>query len=197
MMAHASEATTKSSQLSGTSADRLPPENTRHWLPGHKAAIVAAVASGSIGVAEVCRRYLLTPEELLSWKRTFDEHGITGLHAKRPGERRREERREVEEPAVVRVHDACLDCLIKDVSAAGARLEFGRVVLLPASFELECASSGRSVLASTIWQRERLMGVRFETSAGPDDAAMFRPGFGLLGRDAGEAISQVFGPPAP
>jgi transposase-like protein len=61
----------------------LPPANTKRWVVRRKAAVLAAIRSGAITVEEACRRYGLTEEELLSWQRAFDAHGLSGLRATR------------------------------------------------------------------------------------------------------------------
>ena len=48
-----------------------------------KAAVVAAVRSGGITIEEACRAYQLSEEELLSWERAFEIHGLAGLRATR------------------------------------------------------------------------------------------------------------------
>jgi transposase-like protein len=68
----------------------LPPPNTKRWVVRRKAAILAAVRSGEITIEEACRRYGLSEEELLSWRRAFESHGLPGLRATRlPPYRRR------------------------------------------------------------------------------------------------------------
>jgi transposase-like protein len=61
----------------------LPPPNTKRWVVRRKAAVVAAVRSGTITIEEACRRYGLSEEEFLSWQRAFDAHGLPGLRATR------------------------------------------------------------------------------------------------------------------
>jgi transposase-like protein len=61
----------------------LPPPNTQRWVARRKAAVVAAVRSGTITMEEALRRYQLTEEEFLSWKRAFEAHGLAGLRATR------------------------------------------------------------------------------------------------------------------
>jgi hypothetical protein len=46
-----------------------------------KAAVVAAVRQGMITREEACRRYELSEEELASWQRAFEAHGVNGLRA--------------------------------------------------------------------------------------------------------------------
>jgi Protein of unknown function (DUF1153) len=48
-----------------------------------KAAVVAAVRSGTISMEEALRRYELTDEEFLSWQRAFEADGLSGLRATR------------------------------------------------------------------------------------------------------------------
>jgi len=61
----------------------LPPPNTQRWVVRRKAAVVAAVRSGTITIEEVLRRYQLTEEEFLSWQRALEAHGLAGLRATR------------------------------------------------------------------------------------------------------------------
>jgi hypothetical protein len=50
----------------------LQPPNTQKWVARRKAAVVAAVRSGTITIEQALRRYQLTEEEFLSWRRAFD-----------------------------------------------------------------------------------------------------------------------------
>ena len=61
----------------------LPPPNTKRWVVRRKAAVVAAVRSGTITMEEALRRYQLTEEEFLSWLRAYEAHGLAGLRATR------------------------------------------------------------------------------------------------------------------
>jgi transposase-like protein len=67
----------------------LPPPNTKRWVVRRKAAVVAAVHSGEITIEEACRVYQLSKEELLSWERAFEIHGLAGLRATRVQQYRR------------------------------------------------------------------------------------------------------------
>ena len=84
--------------LSGESPARtplmesLPPPNTKRWVVRRKAAVVAAVRSGGITIEEACRVYQLSKEELLSWERAFEIHGLPGLRATRVQQYRRTRR---------------------------------------------------------------------------------------------------------
>ena len=61
----------------------LPPPDTKRWVVRRKAAVVAAVRGGGISIEEACRYYQLSEEELLSWERAFETHGLAGLRATR------------------------------------------------------------------------------------------------------------------
>ena len=70
----------------------LPPPNTKRWVVRRKAAVVAAVRVGEITIEEACRVYQLSQEELLSWERAFEIHGLPGLRATRLQQYRRTRR---------------------------------------------------------------------------------------------------------
>jgi hypothetical protein len=61
----------------------LPPPDTKRWVVRRKAAVVAAVRSGGLTIHEACRVYQLSKEELLSWDRAFELHGLAGLRTTR------------------------------------------------------------------------------------------------------------------
>jgi transposase-like protein len=62
----------------------LPPPNTRRWVARRKAAVVAAVSSGKISLEEACRRYEMSEDEFLTWRRAFETYGVNGLRATCP-----------------------------------------------------------------------------------------------------------------
>ena len=59
--------------------DDLPSPETKRWVIRRKAELVLAVRGGLISIEEVCERYRLSKEELWSWGRHFDRHGVPGL----------------------------------------------------------------------------------------------------------------------
>jgi transposase len=61
----------------------LPPSNTKRWVARRKAVVLAALRSGAITMEEACRRYALSEEELRTWQRAFEAHGLPGLRATR------------------------------------------------------------------------------------------------------------------
>ena len=61
----------------------MPPVNVRRWTVRRKAAVVYAVRSGLLSVEDAATRYRLSQEELQSWERHLDRHGLYGLRAKR------------------------------------------------------------------------------------------------------------------
>jgi hypothetical protein len=66
--------------VSGTRLiEQLAHPNTKRWIVRRKAAVVAAVRRGGVTLEEACRVYQLSKEELLSWDRAFELHGLAGL----------------------------------------------------------------------------------------------------------------------
>jgi hypothetical protein len=61
----------------------LPPPDTKRWVVRRKAAVVAAVRSGVIDLAEACQRYGLSNEEFFAWERGIENFGVPGLRATR------------------------------------------------------------------------------------------------------------------
>lgn len=57
---------------------------------------------------------------------------------------------------------ASIDCTIKDVTEAGARLEFKSPTELPAEFKLLILATDQTIPAELVWQRGLSAGVRFE-----------------------------------
>jgi hypothetical protein len=53
-----------------------------------------------------------------------------------------------------------LDCTIRDLSATGARLNFGHPTFLPKTFNLRFDSEDQRV--TVMWQRGQYAGVRFQ-----------------------------------
>ncbi len=67
----------------------LPPPDIKHWVTHRKAEVVAAIRRGLISREEACDRYGISSEELLSWQRLLNEHGLRGLRATRQPRRAR------------------------------------------------------------------------------------------------------------
>ncbi|MEL6747043.1 MAG: DUF1153 domain-containing protein [Pseudomonadota bacterium] len=61
----------------------LPSPQTKRWVIRRKAEVVAAVRGGLLSIEDACERYKLTVDELLSWQRSIDRHGLPGLRATR------------------------------------------------------------------------------------------------------------------
>jgi transposase-like protein len=61
----------------------LPAPDIARWTVRRKAAVVSAIAAGQISAEEVCRRYQISEEELTSWQRAFETHGLPGLRSTR------------------------------------------------------------------------------------------------------------------
>lgn len=54
-----------------------------------------------------------------------------------------------------------VDCSVRDMSAGGARLEFGGPVILPSDFRLRIVSADLTIPATVCWQRRLEAGIRF------------------------------------
>jgi Protein of unknown function (DUF1153) len=61
----------------------LPSPNVKRWTIRRKAAVVIAIANAVITREEVCRRYQISEEELASWERAYQTHGLPGLRSTR------------------------------------------------------------------------------------------------------------------
>jgi hypothetical protein len=70
-------------RLMNTIPAHLPPPDTKRWVPRRKAMIVNAVRDGVMGLEEACRCYELSVEELVTWQRAIETHGIPGLRVTR------------------------------------------------------------------------------------------------------------------
>jgi hypothetical protein len=70
-------------------------------------------------------------------------------------------RRTLKTGRVVLTDWSVLDCVIRDLSETGARLEFGGPVELPQEFRLLVASSNLLVPTELAWVRGTAAGVRF------------------------------------
>ena len=57
----------------------LPAPDTRRWVSSRKQAVVLAVRTGIITMAEACERYGLTVEEFMSWDALFTRGGRKAL----------------------------------------------------------------------------------------------------------------------
>jgi hypothetical protein len=61
----------------------LPAPETRRWVSSRKQAVVLAVRTGTITMAEACERYSLSVEEFLSWDALFSRGGRKALRVTR------------------------------------------------------------------------------------------------------------------
>ncbi len=69
--------------------DDLPPTDIKRWSMRRKAEVVLAVHGGLITPSTACERYRMSIEELWSWDRLLDRHGLPGLRVTRLQEYRR------------------------------------------------------------------------------------------------------------
>ncbi len=63
--------------------ETLPPPDTRRWVIRRKAEVVAAIRGGLLSLEDACARYGLSEEEVTSWKRLVETHGMLGLRTTR------------------------------------------------------------------------------------------------------------------
>lgn len=64
-----------------------------------------------------------------------------------------------------------VDCVIRDLSDDGARLEFGSIVSLPDTVELSVPARGQTHRAEIRWRTDQEIGVCFNDGAAPARAA--------------------------
>jgi len=58
----------------------LPPSKTR-WTPNRKAKVVIAVQAGLLSLKQARKRYALSFEEFIEWRRGFTNQGLKGLRS--------------------------------------------------------------------------------------------------------------------
>ena len=61
----------------------LPALKTRRWTIRRKAAVLQALRSGALTLAQALERYALSVEEIRAWERQLERHGLYGLRATR------------------------------------------------------------------------------------------------------------------
>lgn len=85
-------------------------------------------------------------------------------------DRRHEPRDKVLFGAVVSTdkRDLTRDCVVRNLSPRGAKLEFGSALGVPAEIGLTIAKKERSLLARVVWRRDNHIGVAFD-DAQPSD----------------------------
>jgi transposase len=61
---------------------KLPPKDTKRWVPRRKAEVIAAVQGGLISMPAACARYAISNEEFCAWLKAYERHGLAGLRAR-------------------------------------------------------------------------------------------------------------------
>ena len=82
----------KKTQVSRSSKDivfELPPPGSMRWGARSKAAVVTAIRTGALTLAEACEQYALSTAEYLSWESAYDALGLEGLELSGRQQRRR------------------------------------------------------------------------------------------------------------
>lgn len=59
----------------------LPSTTTKRWVMNRKAQVIAAISNGIMSFEEACQRYNIAGDELKSWIRLINAHGVRGLRA--------------------------------------------------------------------------------------------------------------------
>ncbi len=63
--------------------DELPPVETTRWVARRKAAVVRAIANGTLDRGEACTRYGISDAELRLWEHAIACAGVPGLRVTR------------------------------------------------------------------------------------------------------------------
>jgi hypothetical protein len=69
--------------ISDLAMETLPAPDTKRWIPRRKAIVLAALRIGLLRIDEACERYGLSADEILSWQRLVERHGVTALRTTR------------------------------------------------------------------------------------------------------------------
>lgn len=69
--------------ISDLALETLPAPDTKRWIPRRKAIVLAALRIGLLRIDEACERYGLSADEILSWQRLVERHGVTALRTTR------------------------------------------------------------------------------------------------------------------
>ena len=86
--------------------------------------------------------------------------------------RRASGRRKTYKEAKVVLHDrSTIDCILRNLSDGGARLEFSDAIALPETFDLLIVSTQMLVPARRIWERAAHVGIQF---TGPERSTHLR-----------------------
>ena len=69
-------------------------------------------------------------------------------------------------------HSTTIDCVIKNISRSGAKIDLGNSMSIPETFDLEVPQKGRTFRARLSWRNETSIGVAFvdDEPAGRDRA---------------------------
>jgi hypothetical protein len=69
-------------------------------------------------------------------------------------------------------HQSTIDCVIKNISKTGAKIELDNAMSIPDAFELEVPQKGRTFQARLSWRDRNSIGVAFaEGQVAPTDSA--------------------------
>jgi hypothetical protein len=63
--------------------------------------------------------------------------------------------------AIFNRHASIMDCLVRDLTEEGARLNFAGSVFLPDEIDLEIVNHGAPRAATIVWRNETQAGIKF------------------------------------
>lgn len=69
-------------------------------------------------------------------------------------------------------HNSTVDCIIKNISASGAKIELSNAVSIPSEFDLDVPQKGRVYRARLMWRDAEALGVEFLERVSEDHAAI-------------------------
>ncbi len=67
--------------------------------------------------------------------------------------------------------NSSFDCIVRNISASGAKIEASNTVSVPSQFDLEIPQKGRTYRAKIVWRDAEAIGVEFIKSDSPANAA--------------------------
>lgn len=80
-------------------------------------------------------------------------------------------------------HNSTVDCIIKNISASGAKIELSNALSIPSEFDLDVPQKGRIYRARMMWRDAEALGVEFIEGA-PEDKAALEVRLGQLERES-------------
>ena len=80
-------------------------------------------------------------------------------------EKRKYQRKEINEPAYISAGGAVMRCTVRNISPEGAALDVDNPAFVPAQFRLVMASDSSSRECTVVWLQQKRVGVVFVSAA--------------------------------